>query len=75
MDPPRTLFQSSTGDCWPVRDYARVVFAIIAKDATVEWRTKTAFLSALVFAVLVLSILFFARDPTAVRSLDLVLCA
>ena len=51
-------------------DYARVVWAIIAKDATVEWRTKTAFLSAMVFAILVLSILFFARDPTAVSSLD-----
>ena len=54
----------------PVGDYARVVWAIIAKDATVEWRTKTAFLSAMVFAILVLSILFFARDPTAVSSLD-----
>ena len=51
-------------------DYARVVWAIIAKDAMVEWRTKTAFLSAIVFAILVLSILFFARDPTAVSSLD-----
>lgn len=54
----------------PVSDYARVVWAIIAKDAMVEWRTKTAFLSAMVFAILVLSILFFARDPTAVSSLD-----
>ncbi len=54
----------------PVGDYARVVWAIIAKDAMVEWRTKTAFLSAIVFAILVLSILFFARDPTAVSSLD-----
>jgi len=53
-----------------VGDYARVVWAIIAKDAMVEWRTKTAFLSAMVFAILVLSILFFARDPTAVSSLD-----
>ena len=54
----------------PVGDYTRAVWAIIAKDATVEWRTKTAFLSAMVFAILVLSILFFARDPTAVSSLD-----
>ena len=48
----------------------RVVWAIVAKDATVEWRTKTAFMSALVFAVLVLSILYFARDPTAVSAFD-----
>ncbi len=54
----------------PVGDYTRAVWAIIAKDATVEWRTKTAFLSAMVFAILVLSILYFARDPTAVSSLD-----
>ncbi len=53
-----------------MRDYLRVVWAIVAKDATVEWRTKTAFMSAVVFAVLVLSILYFARDPTAVSSLD-----
>ncbi len=64
-------YPPSIGDCWPVGDYTRTVFAIIAKDATVEWRTKTAFLSAVVFAVLVLSILFFARDPTAVSSLDI----
>jgi heme exporter protein B len=52
-----------------VRDYVRAVWAIIAKDATVEWRTKTAFSSALVFAILVLSILYFARDRTAVSDL------
>ena len=52
-----------------MRDYLRIVWAIVAKDAVVEWRTKTAFLSALVFAILVLSVLYFARDPTAVSSL------
>lgn len=45
--------------------------AIVAKDLTVEWRTKTAFMSSLVFAILVLAILFFARDPTAVSTLDI----
>jgi heme exporter protein B len=52
-----------------MRDYLRIVWAIVAKDAVVEWRTKTAFLSAMVFAILVLSVLYFARDPTAVSSL------
>ncbi len=52
-----------------MREYLRIVWAIVAKDAVVEWRTKTAFLSALVFAILVLSVLYFARDPTAVSSL------
>ncbi|MCH7474008.1 MAG: hypothetical protein IIA27_04990, partial [Gemmatimonadetes bacterium] len=52
-----------------MRDYLGVVWAIVVKDATVEWRTKTAFMSAVVFAILVLSILYFARDPTAVSSM------
>jgi len=54
-----------------VRDYLSVVWAIVVKDAKVEWRTKTAFMSAVVFAILVLSILYFARDPTAVSSMDI----
>jgi len=54
-----------------VRDYLGFVWAIVMKDATVEWRTKTAFMSAVVFAILVLSILYFARDPTAVSSMDI----
>lgn len=54
-----------------MRDYVGVVWAIVVKDATVEWRTKTAFMSAVVFAILVLSILYFARDPTAVSSMDI----
>jgi heme exporter protein B len=61
---------TDTGACWLVRDFGRVVFAIVAKDLTIELRTKTAFLSSMVFAILVLAILFFARDPTAVASID-----
>lgn len=44
--------------------------AIAAKDISIELRSKTAFMSALVFAILVLAILFFARDPTAVAAID-----
>jgi heme exporter protein B len=36
----------------------------------IEWRTKTAFVSGLVFAVLVLAILYVARDATVVSALD-----
>jgi heme exporter protein B len=43
---------------------------IAAKDISIELRTRTAFMSALVFAILVLAILFFARDPTAVGAVD-----
>jgi heme exporter protein B len=53
-----------------VGEAIRVVWAIAAKDLAIEWRTKTAFVSALAFAVLVLAVLYFARDPTAVASVD-----
>ena len=45
-----------------------MAWAIAAKDLAVEWRTKTAIVSSLVFAILVLAILFFARDATALSS-------
>ncbi len=51
--------------------FVRVSFAVAAKDLTVEWRTKTAVVSSVVFAVLVLAVLYFARDKTAVGDLDL----
>lgn len=44
---------------------------VAAKDVRIEWRTKTAFASAIVFAVLVLAVLYFARDPTAVAALEI----
>lgn len=50
---------------------AAVVVAVARKDLTVEWRTKTALVASLVFAVLVLAILYFARDATAVGTFDL----
>ena len=52
-------------------DLLRVTAAIARKDLKVEWRTKTAFMSSLVFAVLVLAVLYFARDKTSVGDFDL----
>ena len=49
----------------------RAAWNIAVKDVAIEWRTKTAFASGLVFAVLVLAVLFFSRDPTAVSSQDI----
>ena len=46
-------------------------WAVAAKDMKIEWRTKTAFASAIVFAVLVMAVFYFARDPTAVGALDI----
>lgn len=50
--------------------FVRASLAIAAKDLAVEWRTKTAFVSSMVFAVLVLAVLYFARDPTAIATVD-----
>lgn len=44
---------------------------IARKDLTIEFRTRTAFFSAVVFAVLGLCIFYFAWDVTAVSALDL----
>jgi heme exporter protein B len=44
---------------------------IARKDLAIEFRTRTAFFSALVFALLGLSIFFFAWDPSAVAAIDL----
>jgi heme exporter protein B len=52
-------------------DLLRVTLAVARKDLKVEWRTKTAFVSSLVFAVLVLAVLYFARDKTSVGDYDL----
>jgi heme exporter protein B len=49
----------------------RPALAIAGKDLAIELRSKTAIASALGFAVLVLAVLFFARDPTAVGAIDI----
>jgi heme exporter protein B len=54
-----------------VRDLLRTAWAVAAKDVLLEFRSRTAFVSALGFTLLVLAIFQFAWDPTAVRALDL----
>lgn len=54
-----------------MRALLRAAWHIAVKDVAIEWRTKTAFASGLVFVVLVLAVLFFSRDPTAVASSDI----
>lgn len=44
---------------------------IARKDLSIEFRTRTAFLSAVVFALLGLVIFYYAWDPTAVSAIDL----
>jgi heme exporter protein B len=44
---------------------------IARKDLAIEFRTRSAFLSALVLSLLAIVIFFFAWDPTAVAAMDL----
>lgn len=44
---------------------------VARKDLTIEFRTRTAFFSALVLALLGLVIFYFAWDPTAVAAVDI----
>jgi heme exporter protein B len=49
----------------------RTATAVALKDLKIEWRTKTAFSSSLVFAILVLAVVYFSRDPSVVTALDI----
>lgn len=52
-------------------DGLRYAWAIAQKDLLVEFRSRTAILSAAMFVVLVLIVFNFGRDPTAVSPADL----
>ncbi len=52
-------------------DVLRDAWWIAQKDLAIEFRTRSAFLSAIVFALLGIVIFYFAWDPTAVTAADL----
>jgi heme exporter protein B len=54
-----------------VDDTLRHAWYIARKDLLVEFRSRTAILSVVVFTVLVLMVFNFGRDPTAVAAVDL----
>jgi heme exporter protein B len=54
-----------------VREALRLALVIAGKDIRAELRSRTALLSATVFAALVLVVFNFARDPTALAAIDL----
>ena len=54
-----------------MRDVLRHAWRVARKDLLVEFRSRTAILSAVVFTVLVLLVFNFGRDPTAVAAVDL----
>jgi len=56
---------------WPVADTLIAAWLIARKDLTIEFRTRSAFFSVVIFALLGLVIFYFAWDPTAVAVTDL----
>jgi len=54
-----------------VTETLRLAFELAAKDLRVELRSRTALVSAVVFAALVLVIFNFARDPASVSAVTL----
>src|SRR6266705_2201711 len=46
-------------------------WTVARKDLLLEFRTRTAIVSAVVFTALVLTVFNFGRDPTAVPTIDL----
>jgi heme exporter protein B len=64
--------QRHTARRWqPVAEILFGAWLIARKDLAIEFRTRSAFLSALVFALLGLVIFYYAWDPTAVAATDL----
>src|SRR6476646_3192419 len=50
---------------------ATAAWLVARKDLAIEFRTRTAYFSALVFSLLSLAIFYFAWDATAVAAIDL----
>jgi len=55
----------------PLPDLLRHSWAVAAKDLRIEFRSRTAILSAVVFVVLAFVVFNFGRDPTAVPNVAL----
>ena len=54
-----------------MRETMRLALVIAWRDLRMELRSRTAIIGALVFAALVLVVFNFARDPTAVATIDI----
>src|SRR3989442_14803410 len=67
--PPRS--PQPTGAPWPMAELLRQAGAVARKDLLLEFRTRTAIGSAVVFPALLPTVFNFGRDPTAVSTLDL----
>jgi len=56
---------------WRAPGFVSSTLTIARKDLLIELRSRSVILAALAFAVLAITIFFFAWDPTAVASIDL----
>src|SRR5438874_13586985 len=54
-----------------MRELLGQAWTVARKDLVLEFRTRTALISAVVFTALVLTVFNFGRDPTAVPTIDL----
>ena len=54
-----------------MREFFRDAWLIARKDLAIEFRTRSAFFSAVVFSLLAIVIFYFAWDATAVAAIDL----
>ena len=64
--------RSATESCPTMANvHWNTALAVAGKDLLIQWRTKTALISSMVFAVLVLSVLYFARDTSVIRAVDI----
>src|SRR5260370_12155139 len=54
-----------------MRERVTQAWIVARKDLVLEFRTRTALFSAVVFTALVLVVFNFGRDPTAVATIDL----
>lgn len=54
-----------------MRELVAQAWIVARKDLVLEFRTRTALFSAVVFTALVLVVFNFGRDPTAVATIDL----
>src|SRR5215216_6487592 len=68
----RACMQPLTARLWRrVVDIVSGAWLIARKDLAIEFRTRSAFFSSIVFALLGLVIFYYAWDPTAVTATDL----
>ena len=70
-DDASTMTALAPATAAPLPGVLSAAWLVARKDLAIEFRTRTAFFSAVVFALLGLTIFYFAWDSTTVSSIDL----